>query len=39
MTLPGAYLFWNVAWPADERNDKMGAALKDYLNNEAMLGQ
>jgi hypothetical protein len=39
MTLPGAYLFWNVGWTADERSDKMSAALKDYLNNEAMLSQ
>ena len=39
MTLPGGYLFWNVAWSADERQDKMEAALKDFLSNEALLSR
>ena len=39
MTLPGGYLFWNAAWSADERQDKMEAALKDYLSNEALLSR
>jgi hypothetical protein len=39
LTLPGGYLFWNVGWPAGERNDKMSSALKDYLSNEAMLSR
>ncbi|MGD0479277.1 MAG: hypothetical protein ABSA42_03845 [Terracidiphilus sp.] len=37
LTLPGAYLFWNVAWPAAQRDDNMEAALKDFLSNEALL--
>jgi hypothetical protein len=37
LTLPGAYLFWNIAWPASERDDKMEAALNDFLSNEALL--
>ena len=39
LTLPGAYLFWNTAWPADQRDDKMEAALKDFLANEALLSR
>jgi hypothetical protein len=39
MTLPGGDLFWNVAWTADERQDKMEAALKDFLSNEALLSR
>ena len=37
LTLPGGYLFYNSAWPMDEREDKMEAALKDFLSNEALL--
>ncbi|MDR3753783.1 MAG: hypothetical protein P4K93_14930, partial [Terracidiphilus sp.] len=37
LTLPGAYLFWNIAWPAAQRDDMMEAALKDFLSNEALL--
>jgi hypothetical protein len=37
LTLPGGYLLWNIAWTAEERNDKMEGALKDYLSNEALL--
>jgi hypothetical protein len=39
LTLPGAYLFWNIAWPAEQRDDKMEAALKDFLSNEALLSR
>jgi len=39
LTLPGAYQIWNVGWPADQRNDKMEAVLKDYLSNEALLSR
>jgi hypothetical protein len=39
LTLPGGYLFWNIAWTADERQDKMEAALKDFLTNEALLSR
>jgi len=39
LTLPGAYLFFNTAWTADERQDKMEAALKDFLANEALLSR
>jgi hypothetical protein len=39
LTLPGGYLYWNSAWPANEVDDKMGAALKDFLSNEALLSQ
>jgi len=37
LTLPGGYLFWNIAWTGDERQDKMEAALKDFLSGEALL--
>lgn len=39
LTLPGGYLFWNIAWPADKRDDNMEAALKDFLSNEALLSR
>jgi hypothetical protein len=39
LTLPGAYLFWNIAWPAAQRDDFMEAALKDFLTNEALLSR
>ncbi len=39
LTLPGGYLFYNVAWTPDEREDKMVAALKDFLTNEALLSR
>ncbi len=39
LTLPGGYQVWNTNWPVAERNDKMAAALKDFLNNEAVLSQ
>jgi hypothetical protein len=39
LTLPGAYLFYNAAWTADERQDKMETALKDFLTNEALLSR
>jgi hypothetical protein len=39
LTLPGAYLFWNIAWPAAQRDDMMEAALKDFLSNEALLSR
>ena len=39
LTLPGAYLFYNSAWPADNREDQMEAALKDFLSNEALLSR
>jgi hypothetical protein len=39
LTLPGGYLFWNVAWPAAQRDDNMEAALKDFLSNEALLSR
>ncbi len=39
LTLPGGYLLWNAGWSADERNDKMEAALKDFLGKEAALSQ
>ena len=37
LTLPGAYLFWNIGWPAAQRDDNMEGALKDFLSNEALL--
>jgi hypothetical protein len=37
LTLPGAYLFWNSAWPAEQRESNMEAALKEFLSNEALL--
>ncbi|HKN20999.1 MAG TPA: hypothetical protein VJX73_06270 [Terracidiphilus sp.] len=39
LTLPGGYLFWNIAWPAAQRDDMMEAALKDFLSNEALLSR
>ncbi len=39
LTLPGAYQLWNISWPEAERGDKMKAALKDFLSNEAMLSR
>ncbi len=39
LSLPGGYVIWDINWTADDRNDKMANALKDYLANEAMLGQ
>lgn len=39
LTLPGGYLFWNIGWPADQRDDKMESALKDFLSNEALLSR
>jgi hypothetical protein len=39
LTLPGGYQLWNSSWPADSRDDKMAAALKDFLANEALLSQ
>jgi len=39
LTLPGGYLVWDGNWPSAERNGKMGTALKDFLANEALLGQ
>lgn len=39
LTLPGGYLIWNITWPADDRNEKMAATLKDFLANEALLSR
>ncbi len=39
LTLPGGYQVWNINWPADQRNDKMDATLKDFLANEAQLSR
>ena len=39
LSLPGGYVIWDINWPADDRNDKMASALKDFLVNEAMLSQ
>ena len=39
LTLPGGYLIWDGSWPPAQRDDKMGTALKDFLANEALLGQ
>ncbi len=39
LSLPGGYVIWDANWPAADRNDKMAAALKDFLLNGAMLSQ
>jgi hypothetical protein len=39
LTLPGAYQIWSIGWPADQRNDKMEATLKDFLSNEMLLSR
>jgi hypothetical protein len=37
MTLPGGYLIWNKAWPPEGINDKVDAAISDFLTNEELL--
>jgi len=39
LSLPGGYVLWDTSWPADSRNDKMEATLKDFLSNEAQLSR
>ena len=39
LSMPGGYVIWDFNWPAADRNDKMAAALKDFLLNEAILSQ
>jgi len=39
LSLPGGYVIWDSSWSATDRNDKMADTLKDFLANEAMLGQ
>jgi hypothetical protein len=39
LTLPGGYLVWDSNWPADQRNDKMDAALKDFVFNGMLLSR
>ena len=39
LTLACAYQLWNINWPANERNDQIQAALKDFLSDEAMLSR
>jgi hypothetical protein len=39
LTLPGGYLVWDTNWPADQRNDKMEAALKDFVLNGMLLSR
>jgi hypothetical protein len=39
LSMPGGYLIWNANWPADQRNDKMDATLKDFLANEMELSR
>jgi hypothetical protein len=39
LTLPGAYLIWDINWPLADRTDKMAAMLKDFLANEALLSR
>jgi hypothetical protein len=39
LTLPGGYLVWDMNWPADQRNDKMDAALKDFVFNGMLLSR
>lgn len=39
LTLPGGYVVWDINWPADQRNDKMEAALKDFVSNEMQLSR
>jgi len=37
LTLPGAYLIWNGAWPAADRNKMVGDAISGYLTDWAGL--
>ena len=39
VSLPGGYLVWDGTWPEAQRNDKMEAALKDFLANQAQLSR
>jgi len=39
LTLPGGELFLNMTWPAEQRQDKMTSALKDYLAKGMALSQ
>jgi hypothetical protein len=39
LTLSGGYQLWNSNWAPADRNDKMGAALKDYLSQGMQLSQ
>ena len=39
LTLPGGYVVWDITWPADQRNDKMEAVLKDFVSNEMQLSR
>jgi hypothetical protein len=39
LTMPGGSVLWDSAWTAEERNDKMDQAIKDYLAKEAALSR
>jgi len=39
LSLPGGYVIWDSSWPVADRTDKMESVLKDFLVNEAALGQ
>lgn len=39
LTMPGGSVLWDGTWPAEERNDKMDQAIKDYLAKEAALSR
>jgi hypothetical protein len=39
LSMPGGYVIWDGNWPVADRNDNMANTLKQFLVNEAMLGQ
>ena len=39
LTMPGGYLLWDPAWPAESRTDNMKSALDSFLKQEAHLNQ
>lgn len=39
VTLPGAFVMWDPAWPESERIDNMSKAINDFLSNEAHLSR
>jgi hypothetical protein len=39
LTIPGGYIIWNAAWPADDINKLSGEGLQGFLSTEELLEQ
>ena len=39
LTLPGAYLVWNSAWPANDRDKELNDSLSRFESEEELLGR